>query len=173
MAQGALDLTERQVEVLNIVVENKVFRKKDTLIPELSARLGIAPLAVYRHLLKIEQNALLTVVVQPSNRAKLVYERLKLEAPSRPNRRATTEALNPVKQDILAYLATHPDATVGEVAAELQLAERTVHDHLRVLHAIRFVVRERAPAVKRGVPPHLYRITPQGLAVLRRLHGDL
>ena len=36
-------LTERQREVLSIVVENKVYRNRDSKISELAAQMGIAP----------------------------------------------------------------------------------------------------------------------------------
>ena len=60
------ELTERQREVLTIVVENKVYRNRDSRIPELAAQMGIAPAAVAKHLLEIERNALLLVMVTPS-----------------------------------------------------------------------------------------------------------
>src|SRR3989442_9925019 len=69
-------LTERQREVLAIVVENKVYRNRDSKIPELAAVMGIAPAAVAKHLLEIEKTALLNVVVSPSEQGKRVYERL-------------------------------------------------------------------------------------------------
>src|SRR6266702_813155 len=72
-------LTERQREVLSIVVENKVYRNRDSKIPELAAQMGIAPAAVAKHLLEIEKTALLNVVVSPSEQGKRVYERLELE----------------------------------------------------------------------------------------------
>src|SRR2546422_4986412 len=72
-------LTERQREVLTIVVENKVYRNRDSKIPELAAQMGIAPAAVAKHLLEIEKTALLNVVVSPSEQGKRVYERLDLQ----------------------------------------------------------------------------------------------
>ena len=62
-------LTERQREVLSIVVENKVYRNRDSKISELAAQMGIAPAAVAKHLLEIEKEALLQVVVTPRNKA--------------------------------------------------------------------------------------------------------
>jgi len=63
-------LTERQREVLSIVVENKVYRNRDSKISELAAQMGIAPAAVAKHLLEIEKEALLQVVVSPSEQGK-------------------------------------------------------------------------------------------------------
>src|SRR2546426_15985 len=83
-------LTERQREVLSIVVENKVYRNRDSKIPELAAQMGIAPAAVAKHLLEIEKTALLNVVVSPSEQGKRVYERLELE----PRPEANTEGGN-------------------------------------------------------------------------------
>src|SRR3989454_10066865 len=82
-------LTERQREVLTIVVENKVYRNRDSKIPELAAQMGIAPAAVAKHLLEIEKTALLNVVVSPSEQGKRVYERLELEP--RPEQKQTAE----------------------------------------------------------------------------------
>ncbi len=43
LASGDLrSLTERQREVLSILVENKLYRGKDTAIPEIAEQLGIA-----------------------------------------------------------------------------------------------------------------------------------
>src|SRR5438046_9594427 len=55
-------LTERQREVLSIVVENKVYRNRDSKIPELAAQMGIAQEAVAKHLIVIEKTALTKVV---------------------------------------------------------------------------------------------------------------
>src|SRR5947209_3274373 len=55
-------LTERQREVLTIVVENKVYRNRDSKIPELAAQMGIAPAAVAKHLLELDTTTLLNVV---------------------------------------------------------------------------------------------------------------
>src|SRR2546426_12125043 len=85
-------LTERQGEVLSIVVENKVSRNRDSKIPELAAQMGIAPAAVAKPLLEIEKTALLNVVVSPSEQGKRVYERLELEP--RPEAKQTAEALD-------------------------------------------------------------------------------
>src|SRR5881396_77590 len=85
-------LTERQREVLSIVVENKVYRNRDSKIPELAAQMGIAPAAVAKHLLEIEKTALLNVVVSPSEQGKRVYERLELEP--RPEQKQTAEVLD-------------------------------------------------------------------------------
>src|SRR5207247_9114401 len=72
-------LTERQREVLSIVVENKVYRNRDSKISELADRMGIAPAAVAKHLLEIEKAALLQVVVTPSEQGKRLYARLERE----------------------------------------------------------------------------------------------
>src|SRR2546428_10850887 len=80
-------LTERQREVLTIVVENKVYRNRDSKIPELAAQMGIAPAAVPKHLLETEKTPLLNVPVSPSEHGKPVYERL---PPAPPHRREHT-----------------------------------------------------------------------------------
>src|SRR5438046_8254596 len=82
-------LTERQREVLSIVVENKVYRNRDSKISELADRMGIAPAAVAKHLLEIEKEALLQVVVTPSEQGKRLYERMELEP--RPQKRPISE----------------------------------------------------------------------------------
>src|SRR3972149_755040 len=113
-------LTERQREVLSIVVENKVYRNRDSRIPELAAQMGIAPSAVANHLLEIEKNALLLVPGSPWEQGKRVYERLQLEP--RPARRQTAEALDPPKIGILRFLRDRPDASANEIAEELRLS---------------------------------------------------
>src|SRR5437667_10301433 len=74
-------LTERQREVLSIVVENKVYRNRDSKISELADRMGIAPAAVAKHLPEVEKEALLQDVVTPSEQGKRLYERMELEPP--------------------------------------------------------------------------------------------
>ncbi len=161
-------LTERQREVLSIVVENKIFRHRDTQINELAESLGIAPEAVYRHLLKAEENELVTVTITPSPKGTRIYERLKLE-PSKPARLVTTEALSDSKKAILNYLAQSPDCTVVELSEELSLSEPALYNHLRVLEVLQFVSKEKSKATKRGVPPHIYNITMQGRAIINEL----
>ena len=107
-------LTERQREVLSILVENKLYKNKDTGIPEIAEQLGIAPVAVYKHILEIEKGDLCTVTVSPSEKGTKIYERLSLVP--RPPRRQSTEALTEPRQAILAYLETRPDATAVELA---------------------------------------------------------
>src|SRR2546421_742036 len=51
-------LTERQREVLTIVVENKVYRNRDSKIPELAAQMGIAPAAVAKEVVENVKTAL-------------------------------------------------------------------------------------------------------------------
>lgn len=159
------ELTERQREVLTIVVENKVYRNRDSRIPELAAQMGIAPAAVAKHLLEIEKNALLNVMVSPSEQGKRIYERLQFE--SRPERQ-TSEALDPHKLQILRFLGSHPDATTNEVTEELGFSEYTAVNGLRVLAAIALVAKQRGPALRRGVPPYVYRLTAHGTAVVAR-----
>jgi len=161
------ELTERQREVLTIVVENKVYRNRDSRIPELAAQMGIAPAAVAKHLLEIEKNALLLVMVSPSEQGKRIYERLQFEP--RPERQ-TSEALDPQKVSILRFLRDHPDATTTEVSEELELSDYTTVNGLRVLNAIALVSKVRGPALRRGVPPYVYRLTPHGADVVSR-HG--
>ncbi len=158
-------LTERQREVLTIVVENKVYRNRDSRIPELAAQMGIAPAAVAKHLLEIEKNALLQVTVSPSEQGKRIYERLQFEP--RPERQ-TAEALDPQKIRILRFLVDRPDATTNEIVEELDLSEYTAVNGLRVLTAVALVVKQRGPALRRGVPPVVYRLTPHGADVVSR-----
>lgn len=159
------ELTERQREVLSIVVENKVYRNRDSRIPELASQMGIAPAAVAKHLLEIEKIALLLVSVTPSEQGKRIYERLQFEP--RPERQ-TSEALDDQKLRILGFLRDHPDATAGEVTEELGFSDYTTINGLRVLGAIALVAKQRGPALHRGVPPYVYRLTPHGTDVLAR-----
>src|SRR2546427_137913 len=122
-------LTERQREVLSIVVENKVYRNRDSKIPELAAQMGIAPAAVAKHLLEIEKTALLNVVVSPSEQGKRVYERLELEP--RPEQKQTAEVLDWNTVTIRRFLHGHPDASVTEGAEELGFSEYTTRHKLR------------------------------------------
>ncbi len=161
------ELTERQREVLSIVVENKVYRNRDSRIPELATQMGIAPAAVAKHLLEIEKNALLNVMVTPSEQGKRIYERLQFEP--RPERQ-TSEALDDQKVVILRFLRDHPDATTTEVSEDLGLSDYTAVNGLRILAAIALVTKQRGPALRRGVPPFVYRLTPHGADVLAR-HG--
>jgi len=160
-------LTERQREVLSIVVENKVYRNRDSRIPELAAAMGIAPAAVAKHLLEIEKNALLEVTVSPSEQGKRVYEVLRLEP--RPPRRQTEEALDPYKVRILRFLSGHPEASANEITEELGFSEYTTLNSLRVLTTVSLVAKQRGPAMRRGVPPFVYRLTAYGNDVTRRL----
>jgi DNA-binding MarR family transcriptional regulator len=153
-------LTERQREVLSIVVENKVYRNRDSKIAELAAQMGIAPAAVAKHLLEIEKTALLNVVVTPSEHGKRVYERMALEP--RPEKKQTAEALDRHKMTILRFLRDHPDASTNEIAEELGLSEYTTVNSLRVLIAVQLITKQRGPAVRRGVPPYVYRPTAHG-----------
>src|SRR3989475_10802247 len=98
-------LTERQREVLAIVVENKVYRNRDSKIPELAAVMGIAPAAVAKHLLEIEKTALLNVVVSPSEQGKRDNERLTLEP--RPEEKHTAEATGRDTQTARWVIAGH------------------------------------------------------------------
>ena len=158
-------LTERQREVLSIVVENKLYKNKDTAIPEIAEQLGIAPVAVYKHILEIEKGDLCTVTVSPSEKGTKIYERLSL-AP-RPARRQSTEALTEPRQAILVYLDTRPDATAVELAEELQMSEYALVTNLRVLEAISLITKQRGRALRRGVPPYVYNVTPHGRSILR------
>ena len=153
-------LTERQREVLAIVVENKVYRNRDSKIPELAAVMGIAPAAVAKHLLEIEKTALLNVVVSPSEQGKRVYERLALEP--RPEEKQTAEALDRNTLTVLRFIRGHPDASATEISEELGLSEYTTVNCLRVLTAVRLVTKQRGPAIRRGVPPYVYRPTAHG-----------
>lgn len=158
-------LTERQREVLSIVVENKVYRHRDSRIPELAEQMGIAPAAVTKHLLEIEKTALLDVTVTPSEIGKRLYERLQFER--RPERQ-TSEALDDAKLRMLRFLRDRPDATSAEIGEELNLSDYTVSNGLRVLSAVGLVAKARGPALRRGVPPFTYRTTPHGTAIVDR-----
>src|SRR5256884_9967663 len=124
-------LTERQREVLTIVVENKVYRNRDSKIPELAAQMGIAPAAFAKHLLEIEKTALLNVVVSPSEQGKRVYERLELEP--RPEQKQTAEGFDRDTGTILRFLHVRPDACVTEVAEESGFSDYTTGTSLRGL----------------------------------------
>jgi len=157
-------LTERQREVLRIVVENKLYGHRDSTIPEIAERLGIAPVAVYKHLLEIERDSLCVVIVLPSDKGSKVYERLQL--PPRPAP-SVSEALDGRRRAILGFLAAQADATAVELCEELGMSEYAVNGHLRVLEAIGLASKRRGRAVKRGAPPYVYNATPHGRAVLR------
>ena len=160
-------LTDRQREVLSIVVENKVYKGKETNISELAEQLGVAPAAVYRHLVEIERNELLKVQIVPSDKGKMIYERLRLDA--RPRRQYTSEALNETRKAILRFLRDGPNSTLVELSEELGINDRTIYHHLRVLEAVQLITRERSRATKRGVPPYIYNISDHGRSVLMRL----
>lgn len=153
-------LTERQREVLSIVVENKVYRNRDSKISELADQMGIAPAAVAKHLLEIEKELLLHVVITPSEQGKRVYERMELEP--RIEKRQTSEVLDPHKVAILQFVRDHPEASATEISEELGLSEYTTVNSLRVLTAVQLVTKQRGPAVRRGVPPYVYRTTAHG-----------
>src|SRR5439155_23824483 len=100
-------LTERQREVLTIVVENKVYRNRDSKIPELAAQMGIAPAAVAKHLLEIEKTALLNVVLSPSEQGKRAYERLELQP--RPVQKLAAAVPDRNTVTLLRFRHCHPD----------------------------------------------------------------
>src|SRR3989442_13890449 len=106
-------LTERQREVLAIVVENKVYRNRDSKIPELAAVMGIAPAEVAKHLLEIEKTALLNVVVSPSKQGKRAYDRPTL-AP-RPEEKRTADALERNPTTAPRSTPRHPEASATGV----------------------------------------------------------
>jgi len=164
-ADDLRSLTERQREVLSILVENKLYKNKDTAIPDIAEQLGIAPVAVYKHILEIEKGALCTVTVSPSEKGTKIYERLSLNP--RPARRMTAEALTEPRRAILVYLSTRPDATAVELSEELQISEYAVNTNLRVLEAISLITKQRGRALKRGVPPYVYNLTNHGGSVIR------
>lgn len=163
-------LTERQREVLSIVVENKVYRNRDSKISELADQMGIAPSAVAKHLLEIEKESLLHLVITPSEQGKRVYERMELEP--RPEKRQTSEALDPQKVAILHFLRDHPEASATEISEELGLSEYTTVNSLRVLTAVQLVTKQRGPAVRRGVPPYVYRTTAHGEGLAERFPAE-
>src|SRR3989475_7685024 len=132
-------LTERQREVLTIVVENKVYRNRDSKIPELAAQMGIAPAAVAKHLLEIEKTALLNVVVSPSEQGKRVYERLELEP--RPEQNQTAGALDHHTVPCLRCPPLHPASRTPAVAEELGFSEYTTVNSLRVLMAVQLITK--------------------------------
>ena len=163
-------LTERQREVLSIVVENKVYRNRDSKISELADQMGIAPSAVAKHLLEIEKESLLHLVITPSEQGKRVYERMELEP--RPEKRQTSEALDPQKVPILHFLRDHPEASATEISEELGLSEYTTVNSLRVLTTVQLVTKQRGPAVRRGVPPYVYRTTAHGEGLAERFPAE-
>ena len=163
-------LTERQREVLSIVVENKVYRNRDSKISELAAQMGIAPAAVAKHLLEIEKESLLHVVVTPSEQGKRAYERMELEP--RPEKRQTSEVLDRQKVAILHFLRDHADASANEIAEELGFSEYTTVNSLRILTAVQLVTKQRGPALRRGVPPYVYRTTAHGEGLVERFPAE-
>src|SRR5438876_251842 len=120
----------------------------------------VEPAADAKHLREIEKEAWLQVVVTPSEQGKRLYERLELEP--RPEKRQTSEVLDPQKIEILHFLQDHPDASVNEIVEEMGFSEYTVVNCLRVLTAVRLVTKQRGPALRRGVPPYVYRTTAHG-----------
>jgi len=48
------------------------------------------------------------------------------------------------------------------VAEELGFSEYTTVNSLRVLMAVQLITKQRGPAVRRGVPPFVYRPTAHG-----------
>ena len=166
----ARHLTERQREVLSIVVENKVYRNRDSKITELATQMGIAPAAVAKHLIEIEKEALLHVVVTPSEQGKRAYERMELEP--RPEKRQTSEALDRSKVAILQFLRDHPDASTNEIAEELGFSEYTTVNSLRILAAVQLITKQRGPAIRRGVPPYVYRTTAHGEDLAERFPAE-
>ena len=166
----ARHLTERQREVLSIVVENKVYRNRDSKITELATQMGIAPAAVAKHLLEIEKEALLHVVVTPSEQGKRAYERMELEP--RLEKRQTSEVLDGSKVAVLQFLRDHPDASTNEIAEELGLSEYTTVNSLRILTAVQLVTKQRGPAIRRGVPPYVYRTTAHGEDLAERFPAE-
>jgi len=163
-------LTERQREVLSIVVENKVYRNRDSKISELADQMGIAPAAVAKHLLEIEKESLLQVVITPSEQGKRVYERMELEP--RPAKKQISEVLDRQKVAILHFLQDHPEASATEISEELGLSEYTTVNSLRVLTAVQLVRKQRGPAVRRGVPPYVYRTTAHGEGLAERFPAE-
>jgi DNA-binding MarR family transcriptional regulator len=69
---------------------------------------------------------------------------------------------------ILQFLRDHPDATSNEIGEELSFSDYTTVNGLRVLTAIALVAKQRGPALRRGVPPYVYRLTPHGADVVER-----
>src|SRR3989442_1657366 len=78
----------------------------------------------------------------------------------RPSGGLPRKRLSPVT--ILRFLHLHPDASVTEVTEELGLSEYTTVNSLRVLMAVQLITKQRGPAVRRGVPPYVYRPTAHG-----------
>ena len=156
-------LTERQRQVLSVVVENRVYRNRDSGIAELAADLGVAPTAVLKHLLRIEEGALLHAIVTPSEQGKRVYERLQLRPTG--THVQVAEVLEGPRMSVLRFLRGHPDATATEVQEELELSEYATLSMLRTLTTVSLVEKRRRPAIRRGSPPYVYRLTRYGLDV--------
>ena len=151
-------------------MENKVYRNRDSKISELADQMGIAPSAVAKHLLEIEKESLLHLVITPSEQGKRVYERMELEP--RPEKRQTSEALDPQKVAILQFLRDHPEASATEISEELGLSDYTTVNSLRVLTTVQLVTKQRGPAVRRGVPPYVYRTTAHGEGLAERFPAE-
>src|SRR5207245_10973982 len=106
------------------------------------------------------ENSLVDVVVPPSEQGKAAYERMELEP--RPEQKQTAEALDRNTVTVLRFLHVHPDASTTEVAEELGFSEYTTVNSLRVLMAVQLITKQRGPAVRRGVPPYVYRPAAHG-----------
>src|SRR5437660_11029112 len=117
--------------------------------------MGIAQAAVAKHLLEIEKEALLQVVVTPSEQGKRLYERMELEP--RPEKRPISEVLDRQKIAILHFLRDHTDASATEIVEEMGLSEYTTVNSLRVLTAVQLVTKQRVPALRPGVHQSDYR----------------
>src|SRR5207247_9966901 len=116
------------------------------------------------------KKGVLHVEVAPADEGERVYERREPEP--RPDQRPTAEPLDRNTVTILRFLHVHPDASTPEVAEERGLSEYTTVNGLRVLMAVQLITKQRGPAVRRGVPPYVYRPTAHGEDLAVRFPAD-
>src|SRR5207247_7488163 len=103
----------------------------------------------------------------PTNQGKNVYYPPELEPP--PENKQTAEALDHHTITIHRFLRHHPYASSNDIAEELGLSDYTTGNSLRVLIAIQLVTKQRGAAVRRGVPPYVFRPTPHGRDLIDRM----
>src|SRR5207249_11705097 len=79
-----------------------------------------------------------------------------------PEKRPISEVLDRRRTAILHFLRDPPDASATEIVEGMGLSEYTTVNSLRVLTAVQLVTKQRGPALRRGVPPYVYRTTAHG-----------
>lgn len=88
-----------------------------------------------------------------------------------------TDAPNPpltdAKRRLMERLKMVDSATAPELAAEFQLTDTAVRQHLDSLEAAGLVARAAAPPTGRGRPPVRWHLTPLASELFPNRHGDL